>query len=124
MSDDDESVSSDMDISTFPPPFDVFHRQIIFPDTGRFETQYPFLAAVEMKNPSMVVDERLAFWANSHNYQLCAMIGEGSFGKVFKAVHRTSNSVVAVKFIFKVKRCFVWQTNACSHAFFFFLFVF
>lgn len=52
--------------------------------------------------PNLAGDERLAFWAHCHNYQLGDKIGEGSFGKVFKALHIQSNTVVAFKYIFKV----------------------
>lgn len=59
-------------------------------------------AADEMKYPMMVAEERLAFWAHCNNYQLGEKIGEGSFGKVFKAVNMKNNMLVAFKFIYKV----------------------
>lgn len=58
--------------------------------------------ADEMNYPIMVADDRLNFWAHCYNYQLGEKIGEGSFGKVFKAMHINSNMIVAFKFIFKV----------------------
>jgi len=63
-------------------------------------------SADELNFPTMLADERLAYWAHCYNYQLGKKIGEGSFGKVFKALHMTSNTVVAFKFIFKVHRTF------------------
>lgn len=58
--------------------------------------------AGELKYPQMVPEDQLASLAHCHNYQLGDKIGEGSFGKVFKAIHTKSNTVVAFKFIFKV----------------------
>lgn len=56
----------------------------------------------EMDYPIMVADDQLHYWAHCYNYQLGEKIGEGSFGKVFKAMHTKSNMLVAFKFIFKV----------------------
>jgi len=61
--------------------------------------------ADEVQYPRMDPEERLACWAQSHNYKLGEKIGEGSFGKVFKALHKETNQIVAFKFIFKVKLC-------------------
>lgn len=36
------------------------------------------------------------------NYKILHLIGEGSFGKVFKAVEADSKSVVALKILIKV----------------------
>lgn len=71
--------------------------------------------------PTMVPDERLAFWAHCHNYQLGDKIGEGSFGKVFKAFHTKSNTVVAFKFIFKVLSFICLVIIAYCFKFFFIL---
>lgn len=60
--------------------------------------------ADEMKQiyPRIVPEDQLVSLAHCHSYQLGDKIGEGSFGKVFKAIHTKSNTVVAFKFIFKV----------------------
>lgn len=39
------------------------------------------------------------------NYKILHLIGEGSFGKVFKAAENETNNVVALKILIKVSFC-------------------
>lgn len=72
---------------------------------GNIWRREPYICtADEVQYPRMEPEERLACWALSHNYKLGDKIGEGSFGKVFKALHKETNQIVAFKFIFKLDK--------------------
>ncbi len=44
-------------------------------------------------------------------YEVLEMVGEGSFGRVYKAVHRVQRNLVALKFIPKVSSASVGETR-------------
>ncbi|CAM4197844.1 TOMM system kinase/cyclase fusion protein [Pseudoalteromonas byunsanensis] len=50
-------------------------------------------------------DEFITSSFNSEHYELIHKIGEGGFGKVFKAKHRNTNQLVAIKFLALEPHC-------------------
>ncbi|KAL4083985.1 hypothetical protein QTP88_029301 [Uroleucon formosanum] len=72
---------------------------------GNFWRRTPSICTPdEIQYPRMEAVERLACWAHGHDYKLGDKIGKGSFGKVFKALHKETNQIVAFKFIFKLDK--------------------